>query len=115
MSYPTYLCVAKTTTGDSSIIDIQAAYQENTPPVIHLHVSGTINYTVYGSHNLVNWIPYYTGTTAQSRDLIISVRYWKITVNSIDGSLTSDVGPVPDINGNNVLPAVVTPGTLAGE
>lgn len=114
MSYPTYLCIGKTTTGDTSTVDIQAAYQEHTPPVLHLHVSGTINYTVYGSHNLVNWIPYYTGTNTQGRDFVISVRYWKVTVNSISGSLTADVGPVPDINGKNVMPSIVPAGWVAG-
>lgn len=108
MSLPIYLCTNKSTTGDSLIVDILAAYQERIPPVLHVNITGAVNYSVLGSHDMALWQTYYTGTGDVAKDLVVGVRFWKITVNSISGTIAASVGPVPDQGGHNVLPAVVT-------
>lgn len=105
-----YLCKALSANTDSSIIDILGAYQERIPPVLHIDITGSPSYTVYGSH-IPNgeWHPYFTGSAVAEKDLIVGVRYWKVTKTSGTGTITASVGPVPDQNGQNVLPVVYVP------
>lgn len=113
MSYPTYLCSGMSTTGDSATIDIQGGHQENTPPVLHVTITGSVNYTVWGSHDSTGgWQSYFTGTANAQRDFIIGVRFWKITVNTISGTITASTGPVPDHQGRPIMPRIVTPGDI---
>lgn len=111
MSYPVYLCVEKTTTGDSEILDALAAHQAAVPFVLHVNITSSVNYTVKGSHDRARWQDYFTGAANAARDLVIGVRWWKITVNTISGTITAGVGAVPDRSGRNVLPTLYSVGS----
>jgi hypothetical protein len=109
-----YLHQNSTTTGNGNIIDILGAYQESVPPVLTVVLTGSGAYTIQGSHDMTSWITYFSGTSSDSRDLIVGIRYWRVVISSISGSLTAAVGPVPNINGDNITPAIYTPSTVSG-
>lgn len=106
---PIYLHSNRTSPGEGETIDILAAYGERLPPVLDISVSGTAAYTVQGSHDRVVWLTHFTGTDSQSLDLIVGKRYWRVPVTAVTGSVTASVGPIPDRNGKNILPRIVTP------
>lgn len=108
---PTYLLQDSTGTADSPVIDILAAYQERMPPVLHVDVEGgDATYTLYGSHDMLKWHAYYSGNAAQlEKDLIPGIRYWKLSRAANTGRVTAAVGPVPDRNGQNVVPLLIVP------
>lgn len=110
-----YLCKALSANGDSYVVDILGAYQERIPPVLHVDVTGTPSYTVYGSHIPTGeWHSYFSGSAGIEKDLVVGVRYWKITKTGGTGTVTAAVGPVPDRNGQNILPAIYVPYVTPG-
>ncbi len=110
MSSVTYLCTAMSANGDSGVLDILGAYQERLPPVLHVTVTGTPSFTIYGSHvPNGDWHAYYSGSASVERDLVVGVRYWKVTKTSGTGTITATVGPVPDQNGQNILAVIYSP------
>lgn len=111
---PVFLCTGMSANGDSSVIDILAAYQEAIPPVLHIDVTGTPSYELRGSHDGERWHAYLSSSTATEVDLIVGVRYWKITKTGGSGSITAAVGPVPDRNGRNILPRLVVGDVVPG-
>lgn len=113
---PTYLLQNSSGTATSPVIDILAAFQERMPPVLHVDVEdGACTYAVEGSHDMSKWHTYYSGSATQlEKDLIPGVRFWRITRSANDGQVTAAVGPVPDRNGQNVQPRIVTPWVVPG-
>ena len=107
MSTVTYLHANSTTTGNGSVLDIYGSYVENIPPVLIITLTGSGSYEIEGSHDLQNWASYFTGSASDSRDLIVGIRYWRVKINSLSGSLTAGVGPVPNGEGDVVLPPLV--------
>lgn len=110
MNYTT-LHSGTTAPGNGVAIDILGAYQERLPPVLHVFITGTAAYVIEGSHNYSDWKTYLTSSEDEDRCLVVGVRWWRVRVTAVSGTVKAFVGAVPDTNGNNICPAPVTPGT----
>lgn len=107
---PVYSLRDQTTSGNGATIDIGSCTQALVPPVMHVVISGTVHYTIEGSHNPDDgWVVYTADLTASAaKDLIIGVRFWRVTASSVSGSITASVGAVPAHGGNLVVPNLYT-------
>lgn len=97
-----------TSTGAS--IDISSCSQGMIPPAMSIVISATATVIVEASHDNVNWIDMSGGgfTANDSRDLVISYRFWRSRITANTGTVSTPVGPVPTQTGNYVAPHLAT-------
>lgn len=97
-----------TTTGAS--IDISSCSQGAIPPAMSIVISATATVIVEGSHDNVNFVDFSGGglTSSDSRDLVMSYRFWRSRITANTGTVTTVVGPVPTQDGGFAAPHLAT-------
>lgn len=107
---PVYSLRNATSSANGDWIDIGACTGALLPPVMIVNVSGTVNFVIEGTHNPDDGAFVFTGVLTEdcAKDLVIGVRFWRVTAQSVSGSITASVGAVPTRNGNLVTPNLYT-------
>lgn len=102
---PVYSLNNATTSQTGAVIDIGSCTLAAVPPVLICTVVGSVTYVIEGSHDATNFSPSPTSLTASAmKDLIIGIRFWRVTYSSGTGTLTASVGAVPNQDGRLVVP-----------
>ena len=107
---PVYSLRNQTTSANGSAIDIGACTSALVPPVMIVDITGTVNYVIEGTHNPDDgWFVFTANLTADcAKDLVLGVRFWRVTASSVTGSITASVGAVPARDGNLITPNLYT-------
>ena len=86
-------------------VDITNARNSSAPPVIICSfTAGPPTFNIEGSHDNVTWFAFLTAAnSAQAKDLIVTVRFWRTNVTNFNGAtFTSVIGPSLDAMGELV-------------
>ena len=110
MSPPVYSHNSASGTSTGATIDISDCSQGVNPPAMSIVISATATVIVEASHDGVNYIDFSGGgfTSSDSRDLVLSYRFWRSRITANTGTVTTVVGPVATQDGGYVSPHLAT-------
>lgn len=108
---PLYLFRQRSSNGDSQTADCGACTLSRIPPVMQINFSAGASLTlnIYQSHDGTDWALVLSTTASNAYDIIQGWRFVKVNVSSYSsGNVTVSIGAVPTIEGNLVVPNLLT-------